>query len=87
MPYTKNEDVVGLRLKENFEICMCANKNGVSLQTFSKQWIFTVLGTLPSDGERGEHQTGIPALQEVRGRVREMGVLINSSSVLRIISF
>lgn len=91
MLYAKNKDVVGLRLKENCEICICANKSRVSHQMFSKRWIFTVRGTLPGDGERWgarwEHQTSIPALQGARARVRGMGKLINSSSHLRILSF
>ena len=49
--------------------------------------MFTVLGSLPGGwGERGE-QDSVPALQEVRARVGEMGKLMDSTSVLRTVSF
>lgn len=46
--YKKNKDV-GLRLKENIKICICANKS-------AHHWMSTALGVLPGFGERGAHK-------------------------------
>lgn len=42
------------RLKENFEIRICASKSGVSLQTLRKQQVFTVLALCQVMGRAGD---------------------------------
>lgn len=45
--------------KKTIKVCICANNRSTPIpQALSTQWLFTVLGVLPGDGEEG--RTGRP---------------------------